>query len=284
MPKPRVVIVRAPGTNCDGETAHAWSLAGAEPRVVAIRSLLADRSPLSEAQVLTLPGGFCHGDDISAGQILAVELRLFLADALREFIEADKLVLGICNGFQVLVKAGLLPGGLIGDSMVTLTRNARGRFEDRWVHLRPTARCAFFDGDELLYLPVAHAEGRVVTRDGPGAAGSAVLPRHGPGAAGSVVLPRDGLGAAGSAALEGAGHVALRYVDESGRPGGFPVNPNGSVADIAGLVDATGRVLGLMPHPERYVDPTHHPRWTSTTPKAIPDGMHIFRNAIKALR
>jgi len=255
MNRPKVIILRTAGTNCDEETAHAWELAGAEPERVHVRELIDQPARLSRYSILTIPGGFSYGDDISAGKILANQLVQYLAEAMAEFVSAGKLVLGICNGFQVLVKAGLLPGGdgkPIGPQVVTLTQNDSARFEDRWVHLRSGPRPnAFLPAGAVLTMPIAHGEGKLV-------------------AAGDQVLTR----------LGEKGHVALTYCDAAGRPGPYPVNPNGSEADIAGLTDATGRILGLMPHPERHLHPTQHPQWTRR-PGARPDGRILFESAVR---
>ncbi len=256
MAKVHVLIVCAPGTNCEFETAHAWQLAGATTRIVRVDELIADPGLLDGSQILTVPGGFCYGDDIAAGKILAAEMNLFLADALRAFVDAGKLILGVCNGFQVLVKMGLLPGGRLGDVAVTIASNTSGRYEDRWVYIKPSAtRCHFIDGDALIYAPIAHAEGRVVTRD------EATL-----------------------ADLDREGHVAFTYVDAEGREGPYPVNPNGSMGSIAGLTDKTGQVLGLMPHPERNAHLTNHPRWTRLPKDREPDGLRLFKTAVARMR
>jgi len=264
--QPRVIVLRTAGTNCDEETAYAWTLAGAIAERIHINRLIERPGLLDRYQVLTIPGGFSYGDDIAAGKILANQIVHHLADAMHAFLEAGKLILGICNGFQVLVKSGLLPNGLqraadkagpgaAGRQVVTLAANDSGKFEDRWVHLRAeTDRCVFLQGGERLFLPVAHAEGKLVARAG--------------------VLEQ----------LRAGGYVALRYVDEAGRPGPYPVNPNGSEDDIAALTDATGRVLGLMPHPERHVHRTHHPLWTRREDAGEPDGLRLFRRAVAYLQ
>ncbi|MEE9296766.1 MAG: phosphoribosylformylglycinamidine synthase I [Phycisphaerae bacterium] len=250
-----VLILRAPGTNCELETAHAWEQVGARTRSVHINVLLGQPSLLSEVQILTIPGGFSYGDDVSAGKIMASAIDTFLSGALVDFVAAGKLILGICNGFQVLVKTGLLPGGTFGKASVTLAFNTSGRYETRWVHLKPVSgRCRFVDGEGLLFLPVAHAEGRVVACD-------------------EQIVER----------LNQRGHVAFRYTDEQGRPGPYPVNPNGSVDSIAGLTDQTGQVLGLMPHPERHVHFTHHPFWTKSPKDRAPDGLRLFQAAVASL-
>lgn len=251
-----VLIIRAPGTNCEVETAYAWEQVGARATIMQAGALLDRPAVLEDSQILTIPGGFCYGDDISAGKILATDLTLFLSDALRDFVTAGKLVLGICNGFQVLVKMGLLPGGEMGRSAVTLAFNTSGCYEDRWVHLKAcTENCRFVDGDGLLYLPVAHAEGRIVAKD-----------------------------ESTMADLESGGQVALRYVDEDGATGDYPINPNGSMGSIAGLTDESGQVLGLMPHPERNVHVTHHPCWTRLSRDREPDGLRLFQAAVASLR
>lgn len=254
MSRPRVLVVRAPGTNCDEETAEAWRLAGAEPESLHIGRILDEPSLLRPFQALTIPGGFSYGDDLGAGRILATHLRK-LSDVLKAFHDRGGLILGICNGFQVLVKAGLLPGGPAAPR-ATLTTNESGSFECRWVHLKPTAgRSPFLTSDELIELPVAHGEGRFLTDEPQG-------------------LDR----------LEAQGQLVLRYVDASGHPTeAFPANPNGSPRGVAGICDPTGRIFGLMPHPERHANPYHHPRWTREGAKAEGDGLRIFRAAVEAL-
>ncbi len=249
------MILRTAGTNCDEETAHAWQLAGADPRPVHVRELIERPAMLRDFAILTIPGGFSYGDDIAAGKILATQIVRHLADALRAFVDAGRLVLGICNGFQVLVRAGLLPGGLddpVAPQCVTLAANESARFEDRWVHVRTSGRPnAFLPVDRVLAMPVAHGEGKLVVAD-------------------DEVRWR----------LAENGHLALTYCDAEGRPGAYPVNPNGSEMDAAGLVDATGLILGLMPHPERHVDPTQHPQWTRR-PGAPADGLAVFESAVR---
>ena len=255
MTQVKAIVLRAAGINCDMETKHALELAGAEAQRVHINRIIEDKKLLEEFQILVFPGGFSYGDDVAAGKILANQVVQHLSEPIRKFIDDGKLVLGICNGFQVLVKTGILPGE---DSSrrqedVTITYNDSGKFEDRWVYLAPqTERCIFIERDREVYLPVAHAEGKVVTKD-------------------ESTLER----------LKLQEHVAFKYVDKNGEEGGYPVNPNGSVDSIAGLTDGTGRVLGLMPHPERHVRPTQHPHWSRLKDKTDPDGMTIFNNAVK---
>jgi phosphoribosylformylglycinamidine synthase len=255
MPIPRALVLRAPGINCDEETVAAWEVAGAAAESWHIDRILEAPESLDAFQILTIPGGFSYGDDLGAGRILGTRLRA-LADDLLAFRDRGGLVLGICNGFQALVRAGLLPGEG-SNTPVTITHNDSGHFEGRWVRLLPTGgKCAFIADDEPIELPVAHGEGKFLAAD--------------PGA---VVT------------LERSGQVVLRYVDSRGSPTQeYPANPNGSWGAVAGLCDRSGHVFGLMPHPERYVDPLHHPRWTREGPRAAGDGLRIFQSAIAALR
>jgi phosphoribosylformylglycinamidine synthase len=260
MPEVRVLILRAPGANCDGEAQFAFEQAGARADRVHVNRLREHPALLHEYQVLCIPGGFTYGDDVAAGKILAVQLRSFFSDALQQFRDAGKLILGICNGFQVLLKAGLLVppkegSGGTGHVPATLAHNTHGRFEDRWVRLKATPGiCPFLNGYDCFDVPIAHGEGRFVCEDD-----------------------------ATFAALGASGQFVLRYVDAEGKPGPFPVNPNGSQGDVAGVRDSTGRVLGLMPHPERHVLPTQHPQWTRRGLAAEGDGLRLFKNAVRYL-
>ena len=254
MKSVKAIVLRAAGINCDLETCHALALAGAQADRIHVNRVIQETGLLDAYQILVVPGGFSYGDDVAAGKILANQVKHHLSDALRAF--QGKLLLGICNGFQVLVKAGLLPGlnGKQGD--VTITYNDSDKFEDRWVYLEPGSdRCVFIEPGRRLTLPIAHGEGKLVTRD------DATLKQ-----------------------LTSQGYVAFTYVDHEGRQGPYPVNPNGSMGSIAGLTDSTGRVLGLMPHPERFVHPTHHPRWTRRRDDTEPDGTTVFRNAVNFVR
>ena len=254
----KAIVLRAAGINCDLETEHALELAGAEARRVHINRIIEDKKALDQFQIIVFPGGFSYGDDVAAGKILANQIIHHLYEPIQKFIDDGKLVLGICNGFQVLVKAGILPGDSStkqqGD--VTITYNDSGKFEDRWVYLAPqTEKCIFIEPGRQIYLPIAHGEGKVVTRD-------------------TDTLEK----------LKADGHVAFKYVDKNGKEGDYPINPNGSVGSIAGLTDTTGRVLGLMPHPERHVRPTQHPHWSRLKNKHDADGMTIFNNAVKYIQ
>ncbi len=283
MPQPRVLILRAPGTNCDGETAHAFSLAGGRVDVVHLNRLLEQPSLYTQYQILCIPGGFSFGDDIASGRIFANLLKHHLADALREFKAADKLILGICNGFQVVIQSGLLLENDSAGPPATLAWNASGRFEDRWVHLEAGGtNCVFLSGIETMYLPVAHGEGRFAARspellDQLEAAGQLVL-RYTRAPAGSAIAT-DAPGRRAEAASHGSpGDAPLTPSTVAAVP--YPENPNGAQRDVAGICDATGRVFGLMPHPERHVDPTHHPRWTRGEARTPGDGLQVFKNAV----
>ncbi|MDY7011078.1 MAG: phosphoribosylformylglycinamidine synthase subunit PurQ [Planctomycetota bacterium] len=252
MARPKAMVLRAAGTNCDKESQYALELAGFEAKRVHVFRVTENPALLDEYQLLMIPGGFSYGDDVSAGKILANQMIHHLAGALNRFVADGKLVLGVCNGFQVLLKSGLLPCGAADPTQAnrdaTLTWNDCGIFVDRWINLcADSDKCVFLTKGRTLSLPIAHGEGKFVTSD------DAVLGRI-----------RDG------------GQVAVRY------DGG---NPNGSIDDIAGICDPTGRIFGLMPHPERFVDPTQHPTWTRRRKDCTgADGLVIFKNAAKYLK
>jgi phosphoribosylformylglycinamidine synthase I len=265
MSNVKAMILRAPGINCNRETAYAFEAAGAQTREVHVNDLIADPRRLADYQILALPGGFSFGDDIASGQVLSRKLKYRLAGPLQQFVADGKLIIGICNGFQVLVKLGLLPGtgqAEGGDrpalkQEAALTYNESGKFEDRWVHLKldPDNRCVFTAGlKETIYLPVRHGEGRFIPRD-------------------AELLNE----------LRNNGQIVFRYVDAEGRPAGYPANPNGAVDNIAGICDPTGRVFGLMPHPEVFIRPSEHPHWTRGGVTEA-DGTRIFQNAVEFVR
>jgi phosphoribosylformylglycinamidine synthase len=313
---PRILILHVSGTNRDREVAVACEMVGGAPEIVHVNQLRAGERAWGDFQMLVLPGGFAYGDALGAGRLTALDLRAYFADEVRRFVASDKPVLGICNGFQALVKAGILPGGSApgdsapggsapggsapggsapggsapgdsapggsapggsapggsapGDSApkalaspeaqsATLTRNAQGRFECRWVTLIPQADSPsiFTRGlSERIYCPVAHGEGNFIPRDA------------------------DTL-----SSLKALNQIALVYgrIDGDGEParGRYPDNPNGSVADIAGVCNPAGNVLGLMPHPEDHIYPWQHPRWTRG--ESGGSGLALFRNAIAQL-
>ena len=251
----RVAVLKAPGTNCDQETLHAFRLAGAEAELVWIQDLMEVPGRLDQYQILAIPGGFTYGDDLGAGRLLASELTNRLQNQFEAFLKKDKLVIGICNGFQILVKAGILPSGRLGvPQEATLTWNDSGKFEDRWICLKSEFNvCIWTHGmEEILELPVAHAEGKFLPKD-------------------PTVLEQ----------LLGFGQIVFHYTDPRGTEAGYPWNPNGSVGNIAGICDPSGRVFGLMPHPERHVVGTQHPRWTREGRTGEGDGLRIFQNGVK---
>jgi len=248
MARPKTLILRTAGTNCDLETAHAFELAGAVAEPVHLNRVLERPQILEDYQVMALPGGFSYGDDIAAGRIFANQIVHHLRDAFHAFRDAGKPIIGICNGFQVLVKTDLLPGDVGGRSgqTCTLTNNDCGRFVDRWVHLLPRpGKCIWTAGmTEPFELPIAHGEGKFVPADE------------------SV-----------RRALHENGQVALVYAPDD--------NPNGSTDDIAGITDITGLIFGLMPHPERFVRSFQHPSWTRRGQAAEGVGLRVFRNAVQ---
>lgn len=248
MAIPRVAVIRAAGTNCDVETAYAFELAGAQTETFHVNRLREDPARLRDFQALAIPGGFSYGDDVASGRIFANELMTCLRDELLALIDRGGFAIGICNGFQVLTKAGLLPR-LDGstDAQATLTDNTSGVYRDCWVKVTGDQKlCRWIADNDEIELPVAHAEGRFM-------ADPAVIAR-----------------------LQAAGQIALRY--SSG------TNPNGSTADIAGVCDPTGRVFGLMPHPERFLRWENHPRWTREPRQAEGQGVRFFRTAVAAMR
>ena len=255
MAQPRVLVLRAPGTNCDVETEFAFEQAGGQADRVHVNRLRENPSLLKDYQILCIPGGFSYGDDIAAGRILAGQMNHDLGQVLRDFHADEKLILGICNGFQVLIKSGVLLPDDDSGPQATLAWNDSGRFDDRWVHLKVDgSKCVFLRDVDQIYLPMAHAEGKFVARD-----------------------------QATFDSLETAGQLTLRYCRADGQPAqGAPDNPNGSMGNVAGCCDASGRVFGLMPHPERFLDPTNHPAWTRL--EKLPSegqGRVIFRNAVR---
>ena len=254
--KPRVLVLHATGTNRDRDAALACELAGGDPEIVHVNQLIAHERNLLDYAMLVVPGGFSYGDDLGAGTLWALDLRHRLGDSVSRFVADNRPVLGICNGFQALVKAGLLPGdmeGIAKSHVVTLAPNARGHFECRWVYLRsePNNRCIFTAGlEELIYCPVAHGEGRIAARD-----------------------------AAALSALQAKGYVALSYVEDDHATMHYPANPNGSSLGIAGLTNVQGNVLGLMPHPENHIFGWQHPRHARGEYGMT--GLKLFQNGIQ---
>ncbi len=251
MSKVRVLLLRAPGINRDVDAQIAFEAAGADMVDSAlIKELVSKEKKLKDYQILMIPGGFTYGDDISAGRIMANEIRFRLAEDISKFVADGKLILGVCNGFQVLVKTGILPGipGQKGQP-VTLINNDSGRFECRWVYLKVNRKspCVFTRGIEGMYVPVAHGEGKLVPAAG-------ILEKL---------------------------NTVVQYTDENWNTGaGYPANPNGSVNDIAGICDSSGRIFGMMPHPEDFIRWTQHPRWTREKERKDLYGLQIFTNAV----
>ncbi len=248
---PTALVIRTAGTNCDQELLRAFELAGAETKLAHLEALVKDPSPIEKADLIGFPGGFSYGDDVASGRIFAMHTKLGLMESLRGAIDRGASVIGICNGFQVLVQTGLLPG--IEGRRVALTGNAGGSFISDWfgVDFDKGSRCVWTRGLEdeardTCVLPIAHGEGCFVADE------------------------------ITSKKLADNGQVALRYTDDV----------NGSVDRIAGICDPTGRVFGLMPHPERFLDWNRHPAWTRLGAEALarePIGLRMFRNAVEAI-
>ena len=262
MRRPKVCVLRTAGTNCDKETAFAFLKAGAEPELVHVNGLISGQKRLDDYQILALPGGFSYGDDIAAGKILANELKCRLSAELKKFVGDGKLIIGICNGFQILVKSGLLPGNDLLEQEASLIINDSAKFEDRWVYLKAKSLklkakslCVWTkDLPEVIYLPVAHGEGKFVAKDE------------------QLVN-----------SLKHGGQVVFQYCKADGALAGYPYNPNGSMESIAGICDDTGRILGLMPHPERHIEALQHPRAGSGS-GGQGDGLRIFKNGVEYIK
>ncbi len=261
MHKPKVLIITGYGVNCEAESAHAWKLAGAEPALVHLNDLLERPEQLAEFQAMMFIGGFSYGDHMTSGHVFALRVKHHMQEQLQQFIDAGKLIMGICNGFQVMTKMGLLPAldGRYFEPTVALMQNDCGHFQNFWVAVRFEERspCVFTKGLGTLPLPIRHGEGKIFTLD------RALLDR-----------------------IEAEGCVAARYVDRDNQPTqAFPDNPNGSLNAIAGLCDPTGRIFGMMPHPEAYLFPENHPNWDrQKLAGTLPEqglGLKLFRNAVR---
>lgn len=266
MKKVKALILTGFGLNCDNETALAFDLAGAQSHRVHINSLISGKEKLEDYHILAFGGGFSWGDDHGAGVIQAVKLKNHIGEDLLSFVRDGKLVIGICNGFQALVNLGLLPG--IDDDYtrrsVCLTFNDCGNFRDQWVHLAANGKspCVFTKGFDMVDYPVRHGEGKVI--------------------ADPDVIEQ----------LLANNQVVFHYADSQGAAakGAFPLNPNGSLEDIAGICDPTGRIFGLMPHPEAYNHFTNHPDWTRKKEQlkrqgekmdtGMTNGILLFKNGV----
>ena len=262
MMKPKVCILRSDGTNCDEELFYAFEKFDALPEYVHVNELREKSKNLSNYQILALPGGFSYGDDVAAGKVLAIELTSFLKWQIQDFIKNKGIVLGICNGFQTLVRTGLLPFNNLGKMDVTLAPNDSGHFECRWVKIKADkSPCVFLNGlTHPIEVAVNHGEGKFYTDE--------------------KTLKK----------IEKQNLVIYRYIDNKNKPTQkYPANPNGSSNAIAGICDPTGRILGLMPHPEKFVDITQHPNWRrwkynsdgAPARQSLGDGGAFFENMIK---
>jgi len=249
--RPKALVLQAHGSNRDLDVIEALSCAGAAAIGIPLHELRSRQAVLSEFQLLVIPGGFSYADALGAGQLLGLDLTSYFADEISAFVASGKPVIGICNGFQALVKSGILPGSHDG---ATLTANAGGRFECRWVTLRPVSQKCIWTSemDEFIDCPIAHGEGNFQVSE-------------------RFSFP----------ALIENDQIALTYISVDGRParGEYPINPNGSILDIAGICNTRGNVLGLMPHPENHIHPYQHPQWTRGIHGR--SGLELFRNGVK---
>jgi len=260
-----VLIITGYGLNCEAESKYAWELAGAQPELIHLSDLLAQPARLQDFAALMFIGGFSYGDHMTSGHVFALRVKHRMSEALDHFIQQGRVILGVCNGFQIMVKLGLLPG-LDGDyftQRLSLMQNDCGTFQNFWVRLRfeTGSPCVFTRGLPFLSLPVRHGEGKLFTLD-------------------KELLQR----------LEGLGCVPCRYADPATEKATqeFPHNPNGSLNAIAGLCDPSGRIFGLMPHPEAYLYPENHPQWDMQKQRGrLPEngcGLALFRNAVEHLK
>ena len=257
--KPKALILQAHGSNRDLDVMDALSLAGADAICVPLNELRINKTLLSDFQLLVVPGGFSYADALGAGKLLALDLASYFEEEIAAFVDSGKPVIGICNGFQALVKSGILPGEKKDerrkkDQSATLTFNKQGHFECRWVNLAPVSQTCIWtkDLEDTITCPIAHGEGNFQTTD--------LFPL-------SSFIEQD--------------QVALTYINPDGSPanGDYPINPNGSMLDIAGICNAQGNVLGLMPHPENHIYAWQHPRHTrGETGKS---GLALFENGVK---
>lgn len=253
--KPRVAIIFSDGLNREQETFYAFKLANGDPEIVHLNDLISGEKTLEDYQIVTFPGGFSYGDDVLSSKILATKVLYRLREQVENFLKSDKLVLGICNGFQMLTRIGALPFQSLGNIDATLIFNDSAKFESRFVKLRvEETNCVFTKGMEgqTFEVPIAHGEGKFIAPE--------------------KTLKK----------IEDQKLVVFRYVNYLGHATEqYPANPNGSVRAIAGITDPSGKILGLMPHPECHVKRTQHPNWNSFPADQIPKPRKIFENAVK---
>ena len=255
MSQVNVCILQSDGTNCDVETFYAFKKGGGNPKYVHVNELRDRSKSLKNFQILALPGGFSYGDDIASGKILAIELISFLKREIEKFRDKGGLIIGICNGFQTLVRTGLLPFGTLGKMNVTLAPNDSGHFECRWIDLKSEkSKCVFLKNNYTGHFAVNHGEGKFFANN-------------------ETIKT-----------IEQSGLVVFRYVDARGHPTQkYPENPNGSLGAIAGVTDPTGKILGLMPHPEKFVDITQYPNWRREK-ITKPHGAFIFEEMVNYVK
>ena len=256
--KPKALILLTAGTNCDSETEYALNLAGTTAERVHINDFIAGKNKLQNYQILALPGGFSFGDDIAAGKVMANKMKFKLRDQIAEFVNAKKPIIGICNGFQVLVKLGFLPDiHQNQEQETTLAISDIGKFQNRWVYLKPNpmSPSIFTKGIEKpIYLPIAHGEGRFIAKN-------------------KTIRET----------INKKNMIVFQYCDEKGSPT-QESNPNGSEYNIAGICNEEGTILGMIPHPDRYISKFQHPRWTRENLPEEGDGLVLFRNAVNYVK
>ena len=261
--KPKILIITGYGVNCEAESSRAWELAGAEPVQVHINDLIEAPEQMREFQGLMFIGGFSYGDHMTSGHVFALRVKHHLRAELQQFIDDEKIIMGVCNGFQTMTKIGLLPGFDCEyfSPKVALMQNDCGTFQNFWVNLKfeASSPCIFTQGLDTMPMPIRHGEGKIFTTD-------------------ASVIDR----------IEELGCAAVRYADDAGNPTQeFPANPNGSLNAIAGLCDPTGRIFGMMPHPEAYLFAENHPNWDKQkldgTLPARGLGLKLFENGVKFL-
>lgn len=262
--KPKILIITGYGVNCEAESAYAWKLVGADPKLVHLNKLLNDPDQIFNFDCIMFIGGFSYGDHMTSGHVFAQRIKHHMHDQITKFINNGKLILGICNGFQVLTKMGLLPGlkNEYFNPQVSLIQNDCGVFQNYWVNIRfeSESPCIFTRNIGTISLPIRHGEGKLFSLED------------------NIIT-----------AIESSRCVAARYVDKNNNPTQlFPDNPNGSINAIAGLCDYSGRIFGMMPHPEAYLFSENHPHWDfHKTKNKLPNrglGLSIFQNAMDEIK